>query len=110
MIFELLISVFMVLGSFLILIAALGVLRLPDIFMRLHAATKATSLGILLLLIAVTIHYPDWTVIVKSLAIIIFIYLTIPVSASMLGKSSLDTDLPRWKPRRDDSNTKQEKK
>lgn len=102
MIIEIFVSAFLVLGAFLILVASIGVLRLPDIFMRLHAATKAVSLGIVLLLMAVAFEYPHWTVIVKAFVIVVFVYLTLPVSASMLGKSSLDSNLKRWEPEKSD--------
>ena len=103
MITEIIIAVLILAGSFLMLIAAIGVIRMPDIFMRMHAATKAPSLGIMLMLIAVMISFPDIYSILKSILVIIFLYLTIPVSANLLGKSSLDMGLPIWKRERKDS-------
>jgi multicomponent Na+:H+ antiporter subunit G len=94
---EIILSIFIIAGSFLMFIAGLGVLRMPDIFMRMHAATKAPSLGIMLMLVVVMISFPDLITIVKSLLVIIFIYITIPISANMLGKTSLDMGLPMWK-------------
>lgn len=96
MIIEILISLFLLAGSLLIFIASIGILRLPDIYMRMHALTKASSLGIMLLLIGVMIYYPSFSVIIKSFAVIIFLYLTIPVSANLLGKSALEMDAFRW--------------
>ncbi len=96
MINEIIILVFLISGSLLIFIASIGILRLPDIYMRLHASTKATSLGVMLLLTGAMIYYPTFSVIFKSLAIIIFLYLTIPVSANLLGKSALEMNAFRW--------------
>ncbi len=103
MIREIIISVFLISGSLFIFIAGIGILRMPDIYMRMHALTKATSLGIMLLLIGGSIYYPVPGVVLKSLAIIVFYYLTIPVSAQLLGKSFLE-----MKPF--DSNKKKKKK
>ncbi len=94
---EIITSIFILAGSFFILVAAIGLLRMPDIYMRMHAATKAVSLGIMLMLIGVSLHYPQFSVILKSVAIIIFLYLTMPVSASLLGRSSLEMNLPQWR-------------
>lgn len=97
MISEIISSIFLLAGAFLILIASIGILRMPDIYMRMHAATKAVSLGIMLMLMGISVYYPQFSIIIKSLAIIIFLYLTMPVSASLLGRSSLEMNLPQWK-------------
>jgi multicomponent Na+:H+ antiporter subunit G len=94
---EIIISVFVLLGSFLILIAGIGVVRMPDLYMRMHAATKAPSMGFMLTLIGLMIYSPTLVVLLKSIAIILFLYITMPVSASLLGKSSLDMNLPQWR-------------
>lgn len=96
MILEIIGSVFLLAGSLFMLIASLGVFRLPDVFMRIHASTKAVSMGMMLLLVGVSVLMPHISVIGKSLAIIIFFYLTLPVSANLLGKSALDMNLKRW--------------
>ena len=96
MILEIIGSVFLLAGSLFMLIASLGVFRLPDVFMRMHASTKAVSMGMMLLLVGVSVLIPDISVIGKSLAIIIFFYLTLPVSTNLLGKSALDMNLKRW--------------
>lgn len=90
MIREIIISVFLIAGSIFIFIAGIGILRMPDIYIRMHALTKATSLGIMLLLIGGSFYFPVFSFIFKSLAIIVFLYLTIPVSAHLLGKSFLE--------------------
>lgn len=96
MIKEILISFFVVTGSLFILVASIGLLRMPDIYTRMHAATKATSWGIMLILFGVMIYYPSLGIIMKSLLIIIFLYLTTPVAANLLGKTSLEMGLPVW--------------
>lgn len=82
-----LISILLILGSLFILIAAIGLLRFKDFFSRIHASTKATSFGILLILISIAIYFGSWNITIKSILIIIFIYLTAPLAAHSIAKS-----------------------
>jgi len=84
---KIIISVLILLGSFFILVASIGILRFKDLYGRLHATTKATSFGLLLLLIGVSLFFNIFPVYVKSLLIIIFIYLTAPLAAHTIAKS-----------------------
>jgi len=67
---KIIISVLILLGSFFILVAAIGILRFKDLYARLHATTKATSFGLLLLLVGVSLFFNILPVYVKSLLII----------------------------------------
>ncbi len=84
---KIIISILILLGSFFILVAAIGILRFKDLYGRLHATTKATSFGLLLLLVGVSIYFNMIPVYVKALLIIIFIYLTAPLAAHSISKS-----------------------
>lgn len=84
---KIIISILILLGSFFILIASIGMVRFKDLYGRLHASTKATSFGILLLLVGVSIYFNDVQVYVKTLLIILFIYLTAPLAAHSISKS-----------------------
>lgn len=64
----------MLMGSMFILIAAIGLLRMPDLIMRMHAATKAGTLGAGLILISVIFHFQRWSVTMESL-LTIFLFL-----------------------------------
>ncbi|WP_075603504.1 monovalent cation/H(+) antiporter subunit G [Saccharicrinis aurantiacus] len=87
---DIIISVFIVLGSLWILIAAIGLLRFKDLYSRVHAATKATSLGVLLITLGVIFYFDYWDVRLKSILIILFIYLTSPLAAHSIAKSFRD--------------------
>lgn len=87
---KIIISILILLGSFFILVAAIGILRFKDLYGRLHATTKATSFGLLLLLIGVSLFFNIFPVYVKALLIIIFIYLTAPLAAYSIAKSFTD--------------------
>jgi len=88
--------ILLILGALFILISAIGILRLPDLFMRMHATTKTNSIGITLILIATMFTFPDYTNVLKGLLIIIFIYLTSPLGAHMIGKSGLIRNIKKW--------------
>lgn len=87
---HLLIAIFLILGAMLFLIAAIGMLRFKDLYSRLHAITKATSLGTLFLIVGVMLYFGTWEVTIKSLLIIVFVYLTAPLAAHSISKSFKD--------------------
>jgi len=79
--------VLMVLGTAFLLIAAIGVIRLPDPLQRMHSATKAGTLGTSLLLIGVTLSGVEEVGDTVLLAIV-FLLLTLPIGAQLLGRAS----------------------
>jgi multicomponent Na+:H+ antiporter subunit G len=83
-------------GALFVLVSAIGLLRLPDLFMRMHATTKTTSLGITLILIGVLITFPTWSVLLKGLLIIAFIFLTSPLGAHMISKAGYLLGIKKW--------------
>ncbi|MFO7655988.1 MAG: monovalent cation/H(+) antiporter subunit G [Bacteroidales bacterium] len=84
------ISVLIIAGALFILIAAIGIVRFDDLFSRMHATTKATSFGLLLLLAGVALFFLQTIVFVKAFLIVIFIYLTAPLAAHSIAKSFMD--------------------
>jgi len=77
--------------------AALGIVRLPDTFMRMHASTKAGTLGAGLILLAVAIHTPDTGVALRALLTSLFLLLTAPVSAHIVGRAAYRVGTPMWR-------------
>lgn len=75
-------------GSLLCLIAAVGMLRLPDTLIRMHAATKAGTLGAGLILAGVAVYFTDAGATLKALLILVFLYLTAPVAAHLIGRAA----------------------
>ncbi|MGF0536825.1 monovalent cation/H(+) antiporter subunit G [Agrobacterium sp. ES01] len=78
----------MVAGSLFALIAAIGINRLPDLYTRMHAASKAGTVGSGLLLVAVGFHSGDLAIFSRALAGFFFFILTAPVSAHLLAKAA----------------------
>lgn len=88
-ILEILVVALLLLGSCLALVAALGLFRLPDLYTRMHAASKAGTAGSGLLLLAVAIQSGEAGTWIKCLLAIAFFFLTAPVSAHLLAKAAV---------------------
>ena len=85
---ELIGALLLIAGSFFVLVAALGIVRLPDVFMRMHAATKAGTLGAGLVLVAAAVVFGELAVAVKGVVVFVFLLLTAPVAAHVLGRAA----------------------
>jgi multicomponent Na+:H+ antiporter subunit G len=84
------------LGGFFCFVAGFGVLRLPDVLMRMHASTKAGTLGSGLILVAVAIYFGDLATITRAVAAILFLLITAPVAAHMIGRAAFRVGVPLW--------------
>ncbi len=74
-------------GAFLVLVAGLGMVRMPDLLTRMHASSKAATLGAALILLAVGIWFGNGAILVRVLLIIGFLFATAPVAAHMIGRA-----------------------
>jgi multicomponent Na+:H+ antiporter subunit G len=81
-------------GVFFIVVASVGVLRLPDFYSRIHAPTKAATLGLFFLLIAMSIAIPEPSVVMKSVLAMLFIGATAPVGAHILARAAYRNGVP----------------
>ena len=79
-------NLLLILGSFFLFSAGLGVLRMPDTYNRIQTGTKATTLGTILILIGLAFLHPAWTF--KLIILIFFVMLTNPVSSHALARAS----------------------
>lgn len=84
-------AAFLLAGSALTLTASIGLVRFPDLFTRMHAATKPQSLGLLLILVGIGLRLQDVRVIGILALIALFQLLTAPVSAHMVGRAAFRT-------------------
>lgn len=83
-------------GPLFLLLAAIGILRLPDLFCRASATTKAATLGVGCLLAAVALHFGDFEVTMRVLATIAFLLLTAPVAAHMIARAAYRQGVSLW--------------
>jgi len=89
-------SFFLIAGSFFIMLAALGILKFPDLYTRMHAASKAVSFGSGLMLLATVLYFKSWFVAVEAILIIVFIFLTTPVASHMISRIAYLLKIPLW--------------
>jgi len=90
-------SILVIAGGLFALVAALGVVRLPDVLIRMHASTKAGTLGCGLILLAVAVYFGEIGVVARAIAAIVFLLLTAPVAAHMIGRAAYRSGVPLWK-------------
>lgn len=95
-------GIFLFLGCFLMLVAAIGVVRFPDFYTRMHAAGKSDTLGQFLVILALMIFEGFSLVSVKLLLIVAFIFICNPTATHALAKAAHLSGLRPW--------TKEEKK
>lgn len=89
-------AMLLIVGSLFMLLAGLGVLRLPDLFMRLQAATKASTLGVACLLLGAAVYFQDLGVASRAVLVIAFFCLTAPVGAHMIARAGYAMGVPLW--------------
>lgn len=95
---ELLISLFLIAGGSFAAIAGIGLLRFPDVLMRMHASTKAGTLGVGLSVISTALFFSNDLVTTKAMLIVVFILFTAPVAAHLIGRAAYRTKSPLWEP------------
>ena len=100
---ELITGLFLIVGAMFLLVGSIGLFRLPDFYMRLHGPTKASTLGIGAILMAsiVFFSFRESGISIKEFLIILFLFLSAPITANMLSKAALHV---RMKPRGDTLN------
>lgn len=94
---EIVLALLSTIGALSILFASIGILRMPDFYLRLSVTVKASTLGVGLLLICAAIMFPDVSVTTKAIAIIFFLIITAPIGAHMIGRAAYFTGTPLWK-------------
>lgn len=92
-----LVAIFLIAGSTFVLLAAVGIVRLPDLATRMHASTKAGALGAMMIMGAVAVHFMDQpAVVTRAAAIVIFILITAPIAAHVIGRAAYFLGTPLW--------------
>lgn len=90
------VAVMIMLGVTFSALAAIGVVRMPDFYMRLQATTKAATLGVACVAVAAAIEFDDAAITTKSILVVAFLFLTAPVSAHALGIAAYFAKIPLW--------------
>jgi multicomponent Na+:H+ antiporter subunit G len=85
----------LLIGASVLRLGALGLVRMPDVYTRIQAGTKAVTLGTLSLLLGVGLHQPAWWP--KLMIIALLVLLTNPVGSSTLARAFLRAGIEPWK-------------
>ena len=93
---EFMISVLLLLAAVLVLLASIGLLRLPDLPTRMHATTKSGVLATSLIMVAVALFFTETDVTARVLAIITFTFLTAPIAAHAIGRAGYLSGVELW--------------
>ena len=96
MIREITVCLFLLMGGVLSLIAVAGVLRMPDLFTRMHAATKVGTVGVSSITLGLMIHFGSITVLSRGILVIAFFLLTAPVAAHMIARAAYRSGVSLW--------------
>ena len=84
-------------GSAFALLAAVGVLRMPDVLTRMQASTKASTLGLACLLVGAALQMGDFASFIRVVSIGAFVLLTTPVAGHVIARASYFAGVPLWK-------------
>lgn len=93
---DILTAILWIAGSAFALLAAVGVLRMPDVFTRMQASTKASTLGLGCLLLGAALQFGDVAGFIRVLSIGAFLLLTTPVAGHVIARAAYLADVPLW--------------
>lgn len=78
-------------GTLFLLVSALGILRLPDVFSRMHAAGVASTLGVSCLLLGTGVHFLEDSQMLRMIALIILFFVTQPIATTTMARAAYRT-------------------
>jgi len=93
---EIIVIFLLVLGTIFIFLAAVGLLKMPDVFLRMSASTIAATLGVSSILIALAVHFSTFGITVHVIGTNIFLFLTVPVGAHLMGRAAHKAKYKQW--------------
>lgn len=94
---EIVIAVFLIFGAAIHLLSALGLVRFGDVFLRMHASTKASTLGVGFIMIATALYFADALITIKLLALLVIYFFTSPTGVQVLAHAAHISELPMVK-------------
>lgn len=89
-------TVLLVVGTALMVLGAVGLVRLPDVYTRTQAASKAGTLGLAVAFAAVALHFRELASTSQAIGVIIFAFLSVPVAAHAITRAAHHAKIPLW--------------
>ncbi|MEM6679991.1 MAG: monovalent cation/H(+) antiporter subunit G [Pseudomonadota bacterium] len=93
---EIVATLSLIAGGLLCFSAGLGVVRFQDVFLRMHAATKAGTLGLMFIVLALCVVLPETDAIIKAILVAVFMVMTAPIASHLIGRAAFRTRSPFW--------------
>lgn len=93
---DIIVAIFATISAIFILLAAIGIIKMPDTFLRISATTKASTFGVGLSMLCAAIYFQDKAITFKIIAIVSFLLLTAPVGAHLLCRACKIIGIPQW--------------
>lgn len=84
-------------GALFCTLAAIGILRLPDVFNRMQASAKGGTLGAGMSILAAGVYFMELGVAIRTLLVVAFLFLTAPIAAHMIARAAYSAGVPLWK-------------
>lgn len=94
---DILVMIISTIGALFILVAAVGLVRMPDFYLRLSVTVKAATMGAGFILVGVAIYFTEFSTTTKALSVIFFLFLTAPVSGHMICRAAYFSGNKLWK-------------
>jgi multicomponent Na+:H+ antiporter subunit G len=89
-------AILILVGALLMFLAGVGITRMPDLFLRMSATTKVATLGLGTIMLAVVIYFDDLVATSHAVATILFVFMSAPVSAHIIGRAAYFAKVPLW--------------
>lgn len=86
----------LLIGGTFAVIGSVGLLRLPDVLIRMHASTKIGTLACGLMMAGCAVFFADAEITIRVIAIVLFLLLTAPIAAHMIGRAAISTGVELW--------------
>lgn len=83
-------------GAFFMLVSALGLVRFPDLFTRMHAAAKTGTLGIVCLVVGVAVYFQRLEITFIAFLIVSFFFLTVPIASQLISRAAYHIGVDLW--------------
>ncbi len=88
--------ILLLVGAFFMFVAALGVVRMPDLLMRMHSSTKSATLGAGCALLGAALYFGNFVIAVRATATIVFLFATAPIATHLIGRAAYFSGVPLW--------------
>ena len=85
------------LGGIFMLLGAVGIVRMPDLFIRMQATAKSATLGLGCMMLGVALYFGDSGVAARALIIVLFAFMTVPVGNHMIARAATFLKVPMWR-------------